>query len=471
VKSIMPWIKANVPIVVLSALILLVLPASFVGSSFWNKHIQRKRSDEANKAWQDLDGLKISYALPTVFPGGTPITKPLDAPNPNVSGFFREHRKALEDQVSKVAGVAKELNQGDHGLLVQGLFVAPPPPPDAGGAPPATGAPVPTGTPVPAAVPGAPTPAPNAVDPLKALELVDLMVGKGDKPSVYQQALNSIHAGGPADAVKVAEVLEEIRQQYMDKVKAQSNRTTLTPDEQTELTKKLVDARIGEYRQHAADLSVYATRDNLPRIPPSESPDAATCYLWHFDYWMVSDLLKAVDAANTFNGQRTPVEQSVVKRIERITLDPAGGDSTASITGRKSSAENKLYDVRDADLSVVVSSSRLPELINAISRTNFMTVIGLDFKDADPWTDLNDGYFYGDDPVVKAHLRIETIWLRSWTEALMPQQIRDLFTPPVAEAAPAPAPAPVQRASPKSDSKKPAPQARPKRARRGDDGG
>src|ERR1043166_5466225 len=113
----MDWIKANLPIVVLSAVILLVLPAAFVGSSFWNKRIQRKREAEASKAVNDLKALSISYTLPSPFPGGTPTTKPLPVPNSTANNYFREHRQQLEEQVSKVADVAKQINQDHHGLL------------------------------------------------------------------------------------------------------------------------------------------------------------------------------------------------------------------------------------------------------------------------------------------------------------------------------------------------------------------
>src|SRR5207248_669255 len=139
-------------------------------------------------------------------------------------------------------------------------------------------------------------------------------------------------------------------------------------------------------------------------------------------YWMVSDLLRAIDAANTdAAGKRTTLDKSVVKRVERLELLPATGPTEPSITGRHSGGDNKLYDVRQGRLTLIVASSGLPALINAISRTNFMTVIGLDFAEIDPWADLDRGYYYGSDHVVRAVVKVETVWLRSWTEAMMPQ--------------------------------------------------
>ena len=42
-KPVMDWIKANLAIVILSAVILLVIPTAFVGSTYWNNRIQKKR--------------------------------------------------------------------------------------------------------------------------------------------------------------------------------------------------------------------------------------------------------------------------------------------------------------------------------------------------------------------------------------------------------------------------------------------
>src|SRR5207237_6469106 len=120
VKAILDWMKANVPIVVLSTLIVLILPAAFIGSSFWNKRIQRKREADAKLAMNNLAAVKISYNLPSVFASGTPVTTPMDAPNSVVSKFYRENRQKLDEQVAQVAGVAKGINQNSHRLLVEG---------------------------------------------------------------------------------------------------------------------------------------------------------------------------------------------------------------------------------------------------------------------------------------------------------------------------------------------------------------
>jgi hypothetical protein len=112
-------------------------------------------------------------------------------------------------------------------LLVDGMFKTEAPTPPAEGQPPA-----------PDAKPK------TTVDRFKALELAEQIVGKPDKPSVYEALFKSVNAGGPADPVKVAEALKDEEVRAIDQIKAQNNRDKLTPDEQAKLTQKLQDLRV-----------------------------------------------------------------------------------------------------------------------------------------------------------------------------------------------------------------------------------
>ena len=414
-KPVIAWMKANLTIVILLAVSLLVLPTAFVGSQLWNKKIRTSRETAANKAMSDLKALSVTYVLPAAGPGGAAISLPRPVPNAAISEFFKTQRDALDAQVAQVGTVAKKINSSGHEPLVAGLF-------------------------------------PEATDKLKIFQMVDLIVGKDGKPSVYQQLLNKINAGGAADAVRIAEMLNEEEAKFIDGVRAKNNRDKLLPEEEAELKKKLVALRIGQYQARASEISVYATADclpaGIPKAAPAEAPDPTTCWDWQYDYWMVSDLIKAIDAANTDKGgKRLTLDKATVKRIEHLTLDSSTGPTPVSITGRKTSVENKLYDVRHATMSLIVASSKLPALVDAISSTNFMTVIGLDFSETDAWTDLERGFYYGPDHVVKATVDVETIWLRSWTEPLMPQAVKDTLTGAAATAegssAPAAVPAPA----------------------------
>ena len=214
--------------------------------------------------------------------------------------------------------------------------------------------------------------------------------------------------------------------------------------------------------------------EGVPTAPPTVKPSAAQCWDWQERYWIHQDICAAISEANkSASGQGVP--GAVVKRIVRISARPsafmgaeghagsvmpteAGTDKAPldyarSITGRYSGpgTNNKWFDVRNARVEVIVSSRRLPELFDALARTNFMSVLDMDLFRVDPIEELKSGYFYsGDDPVVRAVLEVETVWLREWRKDLMPLDVRKALglvegivaDVPDAGAAPAPRRAP-----------------------------
>lgn len=419
-KPALEWIKSHVWIVVLTAIILVVLPTGFVFSSMWNKSIRTTREKEVNDDLAKLKQTSVAYTEQELIPGEAPIAR-TDAPNDKLTEWFQARRAEQSQQVERVVSLANEHNRRSHAPLVQGLFPAPTP----------------------------------GQGPAKAIEMARAIVpgARGKEPSAYERLLASIEAGAPPDPVQVAMILNDLKQTEIDKLTAGAKSgQEVTAEEQEQILKRLVSQRIGEYQRRSEQFSVYATMavftgaaPEIPKEMPSRPPQLDDCFLWQHDYWTVSDILAAVAGANTGDdGKLTPVTRSVVKRIESLELEPlsfpdapgegevvANADPKAgllpvsfaqSVTGR--GATNLLYDIRKAKLTVVVSMERLPEFLSAIARTNFMTVTDLDLESVDVWRDLERGYFYGSEAVVKATLSLETVWLRSWTQPLMPAGIR-----------------------------------------------
>src|SRR5262249_15605382 len=97
----------------------------------------------------------------------------------------------------------------------------------------------------------------------------------------------------------------------------------------------------------------------------------------------------------------------------------------SSITGRMSGpgSHNKWFDVRNATVEAIVSSQRLPQFLNALCATNFITIVDLDLVRVDPLTDLRDGSDYGDEHVVKATIKLEPVWRREWRKGAMPPEV------------------------------------------------
>lgn len=445
-KNVLAWCKAHLLVVICSALVLIIVPTALVLSSMWNKSIHTKRQAEIEAAMSKLK-ISAAYALPSLDPS-VPAMTLTDAPNEEITKYFAAQKKKILDQAAGVVSKAEKFNRRAHKVLLDGLL------------------------------PGGRGPEAQA----KARAFAEILVGGAGKPPAYQTLFDEINAGEPRDPSQLATMLADAATRMrIAKTGEGASARALTPDEQTEITKALKETRLGQYQSWAREKSVYAgvgvLGNDIPRAVPKAPPSNAEVFAWQADYWLIDDLLKAVDAANTLNGRRMtidaidPSSSSVVKRIQQITferapwqpkasssgnLEPVPADAAApaaaaadaqltpdykqSISGRFGGPSNGVYDVRYAYMAVVVSAQRLPQFLDAIARTNFMTVVDVDLKEADVYGDLERGYYYGDEPVVIANIAIEAVYLRSWTTPIMPPEVKKTLgiPEPVAEnAAPA----------------------------------
>lgn len=435
-KKVWTWIRSNLLVVIFSVVILIVLPVSYFVSSGWNTSIREKRQSAVKADYDNLTSQKVVYRVPSLRPGETAYEYS-GAPNAEITQRFAELKKAVEAQAGGVVTAAEELNSRNHlgpdgkpHVLVDGLL-------------------------------------PSSSGPdfqSKARLLAERLVGTSSEPSVYKALFDRINAGDPLSGPDMPIRLADARQREVDQIIGTQAQRNLTPDEEAKITKILVEKRKSLTQSGARRMSVYGGPSALlgfvPATPPNEAPPIKRCFQWQADYWLVEDLLAAVKLANTGpDGQLLPVTESVVKRIEKITPkgSPLGAsaveqqqtssgheggeaveapaaasptaqvvpDFTASITGRWSGPGNAVYDVRRVEMVLVVSSKNLPKFFDAVSRANFMTVTDCDLFDVDLWADLEQGFYYGEESVVRARVEIETVWLRSWTTALMPKSLKE----------------------------------------------
>ncbi len=210
-----------------------------------------------------------------------------------------------------------------------------------------------------------------------------------------------------------------------------------------------------------------------------ESPQPAELWEGQLELWILQDIVRAIAYANRVGEPDADVLTSPVKRLLRAEVlpgyvglhtmggvgtiatptgsafgatsraqprrsrsvagggggyaPPAGGmtdqpretklaDNFAfGPTGRSS---NSIYDVRHARLHIHADFQRLPEIFNAISQVNLMTVIDAQVRGLDEYAALQELYAYGAGDIVDVELIIETIWLRDWTAQLMPQDVK-----------------------------------------------
>jgi hypothetical protein len=169
--------------------------------------------------------------------------------------------------------------------------------------------------------------------------------------------------------------------------------------------------------------------------------------------WIYEDVAKAVAAANKGVNAKD-VRESVVKHFVKFDVvdepfksvmqnsmgqmagmggteappppnsDPAGEikpNFNISPTGR---AVNGVYDVVPFDLTIVVDAAQIPRVLQELSRGRFITVTNLNLATVDSALKKSEGFYYGDAPVVELKLRCEALFLRKWTEPMMPPAIK-----------------------------------------------
>ncbi len=127
---------------------------------------------------------------------------------------------------------------------------------------------------------------------------------------------------------------------------------------------------------------------------------------------------------------------------------PLPKDFNLSPTGRIC---NNMYDVIQWNMKVVVEAAEVPTLLAEISRekhffskehgapelpSTFATVTKMDIAGVDNALAFEQGFVYGDRPIVELTLQGESIFLRSWTVPLMPPTVKqELNIEPAADAA------------------------------------
>ena len=467
-KNILAWIKSNLLIVIFCSVALLVLPGGYIGSSIWRGNVLEGRKKEAEAEYSKASKFDVTYTLPSYTPAGTPV-EVKSAPNSKLTEWFKAQRSRLQEASGAVVKRAEDFNQGigaeaaavgrsEFKPFVEGLF-------------PSVAAKLEAqmiaekGKEAFDAIPAEQRAAivkkasADLIQPLLN-EMEDALLGKRGRSNPYQDLLTRTKAGESADPMRVADALRDMSAREVEKITA--GKRALTTEEQSALDKQLAERRLAEYQSAAKGLSVYANLDSFPSaktgssIPrgkiDADKIEPVSFFLYQWDYWVLSDVLSAVKLANTDAGKPTEVERSVVKRIESIaiadpkglfnTADPSAPqdgteaapvvaaapgmvplDPTVSITGREMSPANTMYDVRRVTMTVVVSSARLSDFLDAITRSNFMTVTDMDLTSVNVWDDLKEGYYYGQENVVRATVEIETIWLRSWMTKYLPPEI------------------------------------------------
>ncbi len=438
-STVLEWVKANVFIVVFVLLLIAAPVAMFFVSSGMNADVRKEVEIRARK---QTDLTKLETDL--VQPDGTAVK---GIPNDKYIARYAEVANSMAKDADAVLRAAMEHNRKGRGVVL------------------------------PQALPEI---AENVRDVIPR-RFHDALV------EAYGNLLSETKAGTPPSLESMRQELELARTQFITADLRKDTSDKLEPDELKQLTERLTNLRMSRYADAAKNVGLYVSNAEL-RVPAwsqEHQPSQGEMYNWQWQFWVTQDILHALHEAN----KTESVVNAPVKRVVGLNIiglpkpsadnqpqnmpgtdkmgaggfsagfgdsgatppPPAEGERTAapvaaanpkaavphdfnvSHTGR---VTNPLYDVITVELDVVVETARLPQVLDALSRYNFITVTGVHLQEIDPFDAAQAGYFYGAAPVCGAHLTLETIWLRGWTAQFMPGTVKQVLGVP-AEPAPA----------------------------------
>lgn len=424
-KKFLPWFKANMVSVISVVIAIIAAPVMVFFALNWGTKVRQGVEKEVADHVQQLNASDVTYQIEPYLSGQEAISVK-SPPNEATTRAVAQLLQGVLSGSDAVRQKAIDFNKGDKALLVEGLF-------------------------------------PENKDDSTRLRLLDQLIQRW--PTAHEELLAEFKAGLPPDSIRVRAALEDLKTKEIARITTGGTEANLTEEQREQLLNLLGRTRLDSYRRSAAEIAFYAGPAVFKSVQPwdrSKVLPMTTAWEWQHQYWIHRDIIRALALANADAvGARRPVHQAAVKILESISILKPGEKSSSSDRGAapaspdaaaaggaaggppdgKSEVQrnytlshtghaaapvvpNPLYDIRYADLVLVASSSKLPELLAGFNKVNFMTVVDIDLDEYDPIPAISQGYDLGSDHLVKATIRVETIWLRSWMRQWMPPEIR-----------------------------------------------
>lgn len=437
IKPVLAWAKKNLVSVIAIVVALAAFPTMFVLSSGRAAALRAEVEQEVNGDLRDLNSISVNYQAPTLDPAspGASFSRP---PNAATTAAMESLIAAVRAEADRLAEIALESNRPNREPLVQGLFPEPNP----------------------------------AESTAKRQEMART------RPGATRDLLRQVGAGGPpAPEIVLDRIASRFDTERRRLLGADAADTETLPEEElVRIREELGLERLGIYQARAEDISFFATPDTLVSVSVWDetrgAPSLERCWEWQWSHWVHEDVLRAIARANTdeagqpFSAVSGPVKRLLGLSVPEWDLESAAAsaqgqppanaslsgeirrDFEVSVTGRAGwpATQNPMYDVRYADLSLLVDSSRVAMVLEAFARAGLMSVVSVSVEDYDPAGDLLQGYYYGPDHLVRVSLRVETIWLRQWMAPMVPRSLRTAMGIPDSWANPTPTPTPTPEA-------------------------
>ncbi len=432
---VLDWIKANILTVVFVLLMVIALVGLPIVSGKMNAAIRDVVDERAGKI-SELNSLsRTSITVPAS--NGEPSRQENILVNQQFIDRLREVTDIQRDDAQLVYQRALSHNQGTHTVLLPELFPEPP----------------------------------EYQKEILPKQFHEKLM------EAYDTLMTDVNAGSSPSHETLSESITRHRAQFLTNELAKDSVNELTEDQLKLLTEELTNARLQYCIDAAGSVGFFASLDTMtiPFWDQTRLPSLVEMYDWQWQYWIQSDLLKALAAANEGSGS---VLKAPVKRVLWMVIgeDGAlasagssagspgagtgagfgssgggggrGGGSTSStpvadtpkgdpvppnpnvntprdyslsLTGRNT---NPLYDVRYVTLHLIVDEAKLPRVLDALAKQNFISIMNLELETIDPYEHLYNGYYYGNGTFALLKLELETVWFREWTAPSMPYALR-----------------------------------------------
>ena len=444
-NNVLSWVKQNVFIVVFGVVIIAAAVGGPLVASMLNEGVNKRLEDRAKK-FSELSSLeKTQVTNPSTQEVITTVV------NEQLLNRYRDVVESQAADAQRVREMAVNHNRKNFSLIL-------PPGWD------------------PNAVYLFPEPIDRQVLDYRPGEFWELVSGK------YQSIVDSVGAGMPPSTEDISEDIRRADGQFRLTQLFKNVTDELSADEQQKLRDHLQQVRLGRYNEIAKSVSFYASPNQLaiPSFDPAAAIGLADMFVWQWDTWIVQDILEAIATANadSRNVLDAPVKRLLYLQVhDNPTAASQGGSSGSSgssggsapgfggageggfgagrgpkppdaatpvlpanpkmpvptdfnwsFTGRKT---NPLYDVRRASLGLVVEAQRLPDVLDALAKQNFFTVLNMELAPAEPFDHVREGFMYGSKPVLRVAMEIETVWLREWTTEFMPPDLKTILSIPL----------------------------------------
>jgi len=437
-SNIISWIKSNL-FTVLSIFITLgcigyLALLTMQGAEFRDKLMSR---EDAIKRINALTRTRVT--IPPEKPEGPPRRLSITVNRAAIDKLENAYER-MDEEYSEIFQLAVQINKGSHVPMLDGLF---------------------------------PTTNDSAL-PFTARNAYRDAFPAMLSPYAPNTQLPRLNAGMPPSPNELNQKLKEVDDTFRSNqigLSAGADLVNLSPADKRRLEQQRKDGTLTLIKNRARSVHLYADNDPLSDEFPfhigawvnqSTKPEFWQMWEGQMGLWVQQDIVQAIANANRVSDPKFNVINAPVKRLIRIQVLPgyvgihtdgtlAGGSSgvqdptrtmlsaveglnlgnadtllpenfAISPSGRRS---NAIYDVVHAELVVHADYQKLPALFESLAQVNFMTVLHMQINQVDEYEVLRRGFLYGDGDIVEARLLIETLWLREWTEPLMPDDVRE----------------------------------------------